>query len=58
MMTYLTMISHPDCSIYRSNTPILYRAFPVWNVRVSHIVDDLVRNNGETRWSVSVLIHQ
>lgn len=39
---------YPFC--WRSNTPIIYRAFPVWNVRVSHIVDDLVKNNGETRW--------
>ncbi|KAI0302614.1 isoleucine-tRNA ligase [Russula brevipes] len=39
---------YPFC--WRSNTPIIYRAFPVWNVRVSHLVDDLVKNNSETRW--------
>jgi hypothetical protein len=38
----------------RSNTPIIYRAFPVWNVKVSNIVDDLVKNNSETRWFVIV----
>jgi hypothetical protein len=38
----------------RSNTPIIYRAFPVWNVKVSNIVDELVRNNSETRWFVIV----
>lgn len=52
------MISRSDCRIHRSNTPIIYRAFPVWNVRVSHVVDDLVKNNGETRWSVAVLVHK
>jgi len=52
------MISRSDCHIHRSNTPIIYRAFPVWNVRVSHIVDDLVKNNGETRWFVAVLVYE
>jgi len=44
------VISRPVSRTDRSNTPIIYRAFPVWNVRVSHLVDDLVRNNSETRW--------
>ena len=57
MMTRVSMISCSDRLIHRSNTPIIYRAFPVWNVRVSHIVDDLVKNNGETRWFVTVLVH-
>ena len=57
MMTRVWLVSRSDCLIYRSNTPIIYRAFPVWNVRVSHIVDDLVKNNGETRWFVTVLVH-
>jgi isoleucyl-tRNA synthetase len=57
MMTRMMMISAPDCRADRSNTPIIYRAFPVWNVRVSHAVDDLVKNNSETRWFVVVLIH-
>jgi hypothetical protein len=57
-MTRIMMISLPDCRVDRSNTPIIYRAFPVWNVRVSHIVDDLVKNNSETRWFVAVLIHR
>ena len=58
MMTRVWMISRSDRRIHRSNTPIIYRAFPVWNVRVSHIVDDLVKNNGETRWFVTVLVHK
>jgi isoleucyl-tRNA synthetase len=58
MVPHIIIISCPDCHTYRSNTPIIYRAFPVWNVRVSHIVDDLVKNNGETRWFVTVLIHK
>ena len=57
-MTRVMMISLPDSRADRSNTPIIYRAFPVWNVRVSHIVDDLVKNNSETRWFVAVLIHR
>ena len=40
--------------IHRSNTPIIYRAFPVWNVKVAQIVDDLVKNNSETRWCVTL----
>jgi isoleucyl-tRNA synthetase len=58
MMTRMMMVSPPDCRVDRSNTPIIYRAFPVWNVRVSHAVDDLVKNNSETRWFVVVPIHR
>jgi len=58
MIPRIIMISCPDCHTHRSNTPIIYRAFPVWNVRVSHLVDDLVKNNSETRWFVTVLIHK
>ncbi|KAI0049465.1 isoleucine-tRNA ligase [Auriscalpium vulgare] len=42
------MHSYPYC--WRSNTPILYRAIPVWFVKVQPIVDQLVKNNAETRW--------
>jgi hypothetical protein len=55
-MTRVIMISRSDSRTDRSNTPIIYRAFPVWNVRVSQLVDDLVRNNSETRWFGTVLI--
>lgn len=57
MMKRIMMVSLPDFRTDRSNTPIIYRAFPVWNVRVSHLVDVLVKNNSETRWFVVVLIH-
>ncbi|TFY83550.1 hypothetical protein EWM64_g468 [Hericium alpestre] len=40
--------SYPFC--WRSGTPLLYRAIPVWFVRVQPIIDDLVKNNAETRW--------
>ena len=58
MMKRIMMVSPPDFRADRSNTPIIYRAFPVWNVRVSHLVDVLVKNNSETRWFVVVLIHR
>jgi hypothetical protein len=57
-MIPILIISLSDCRADRSNTPIIYRAFPVWNVRVSHIVDDLVKNNSETRWLVAILIYR
>ncbi|TFK23968.1 isoleucine-tRNA ligase [Coprinopsis marcescibilis] len=40
--------SYPFC--WRSGTPLIYRAIPVWFVRVTPIVDQLVANNEETRW--------
>ncbi|KDQ57791.1 hypothetical protein JAAARDRAFT_35481 [Jaapia argillacea MUCL 33604] len=40
--------SYPYC--WRSGTPLIYRAFPVWFVRVTPIVEQLVENNKETRW--------
>lgn len=29
---------------------MIYRAIPTWFVRVTPIIDQLVKNNGETRW--------
>jgi isoleucyl-tRNA synthetase len=41
--------SYPFC--WRSKTPLIYKAIPVWMVRVEEIRDRLVRNNAEqTRW--------
>ncbi|OSD03974.1 isoleucine-tRNA ligase [Trametes coccinea BRFM310] len=40
--------TYPFC--WRSGTPLIYRAIPVWFVRVQPIVDELVANNKETRW--------
>lgn len=44
------------CLFDRSGTPLLYRAIPSWMVRVTPIVDDLVKNNKETRWYVILVI--
>jgi isoleucyl-tRNA synthetase len=38
-----------ECVI-RSGTPLIYRAIPVWFVKVAPIVDQLVSNNESTRW--------
>ncbi|KAJ9112886.1 hypothetical protein QFC19_000441 [Naganishia cerealis] len=40
--------SYPFC--WRSGTPLIYRAIPVWFVKVEEIRDRLVANNSETRW--------
>lgn len=40
-----------------SGTPLLYRAVSSWFVQVSPVVDQLVQNNQETRWWVSLLLH-
>ena len=40
--------SYPFC--WRSGTPLIYRAIPVWFVRVTPIIDELVANNKETLW--------
>ena len=40
------LTTHPR----RSHTPLIYRAVPVWFVRVQPIVDLLVANNQETLW--------
>ncbi|KAL5522593.1 hypothetical protein ACEPAG_8610 [Sanghuangporus baumii] len=34
----------------RSKTPLMLRSIPAWFVRVATIVNDLVKNNSETRW--------
>lgn len=40
--------SYPFC--WRSGTPLIYRAIPVWFVKVEEIRDRLVANNSKTRW--------
>ncbi|KAH6914366.1 isoleucine-tRNA ligase [Coprinopsis sp. MPI-PUGE-AT-0042] len=42
------MHSYPFC--WRSGTPLIYRAIPVWFIKVTPIVDQLVSNNEQTRW--------
>jgi isoleucyl-tRNA synthetase len=36
--------------VHSSGTPLIYRAIPVWFVRVQGHQDDLVKNNKATRW--------
>ena len=40
--------SYPYC--YRSDTPLIYRAIPSWYVRVTEIVDRLLKTNDQVRW--------
>lgn len=40
-------VSNPK---FRSGTPLIYRAIPVWFIRVQPIVEQLVANNNGTRW--------
>ncbi|KAG7098727.1 Isoleucine--tRNA ligase, cytoplasmic [Marasmius oreades] len=40
--------SYPFC--WRSKTPLIYRAVPSWFVRVTPIVDQLIKKNAETLW--------
>jgi isoleucyl-tRNA synthetase len=40
--------SYPFC--WRSGTPLIYRAIPVWFVRVADKSEELVANNEKTRW--------
>lgn len=42
------MHSYPFC--WRSGTPLIYRAVPVWFVRVADKSAQLVANNEKTRW--------
>jgi isoleucyl-tRNA synthetase len=40
--------SYPFC--WRSDTPLIYKAVPVWFVRVANITDKLVKNNKLSHW--------
>ncbi|KAK0520131.1 isoleucine--tRNA ligase [Tilletia horrida] len=42
------MHSYPFC--WRSHQPLIYKAIPAWFIRVEPVVDQLVKNNRETRW--------
>ncbi|KAF8322304.1 hypothetical protein DL93DRAFT_2106240 [Clavulina sp. PMI_390] len=43
-------ITHQYPFCWRSKTPLIYRAIPVWFVRVTSAIDKLIANNQETRW--------
>eukprot|EP00834_Sanchytrium_tribonematis_P000838 NODE_17_length_48642_cov_1.199349.p2 type:complete len:875 gc:universal NODE_17_length_48642_cov_1.199349:44561-41937(-) len=40
--------SYPFC--WRSETPLIYKAFPSWFVKVEKVRDDLLRNNRKSKW--------
>uniref|UniRef100_A0A3P8S6N3 Isoleucine--tRNA ligase, cytoplasmic n=1 Tax=Amphiprion percula TaxID=161767 RepID=A0A3P8S6N3_AMPPE len=40
--------SYPFC--WRSDTPLIYKAVPSWFVRVEHMVEKLLDNNGKCYW--------
>uniref|UniRef100_A0A8D0L2W1 Isoleucine--tRNA ligase, cytoplasmic n=1 Tax=Sphenodon punctatus TaxID=8508 RepID=A0A8D0L2W1_SPHPU len=40
--------SYPFC--WRSDTPLIYKAVPSWFVRVEHMVEKLLENNGQCYW--------
>uniref|UniRef100_A0AAY4CF91 Isoleucine--tRNA ligase, cytoplasmic n=1 Tax=Denticeps clupeoides TaxID=299321 RepID=A0AAY4CF91_9TELE len=40
--------SYPFC--WRSDTPLIYKAVPSWFVRVEHMVENLLDNNGKCYW--------
>ncbi|KAF7668411.1 hypothetical protein LDENG_00011060 [Lucifuga dentata] len=40
--------SYPFC--WRSDTPLIYKAVPSWFIRVEHMVEKLLENNGKCYW--------
>jgi isoleucyl-tRNA synthetase len=40
--------SYPFC--WRSNTPLIYRAFDTWFIKVTDFKDQLIKSNGESKW--------
>ncbi|KAL1920450.1 uncharacterized protein VTP21DRAFT_827 [Calcarisporiella thermophila] len=40
--------SYPFC--WRSDTPLLYKAVPSWFVRISTVVEKMLKNNAQSRW--------
>ena len=37
-------------SVYRSDTPLIYKAVPSWFIRVEHAQHKLLENNKKTYW--------
>lgn len=48
--TFTTVEMSRSNFVFRSGTPLVYRAIPSWFVRVEPIKDQLVANNKETLW--------
>ena len=40
--------SYPFC--WRSNTPLIYRAFDTWFIKVTDIKEQLIQNNKNSTW--------
>jgi isoleucyl-tRNA synthetase len=40
--------SYPFC--WRSNTPLIYRAFDTWFIKVTDIKEQLIENNKTSKW--------
>lgn len=40
--------SYPYC--WRSNTPLIYRAFDTWFIKVTDIKSELLENNTKPKW--------
>lgn len=45
-----SQISHSYPFCWRSDTPLIYKAVPVWFVRVAEITDRLIKNNKQSYW--------
>ncbi|KAF9314555.1 isoleucine--tRNA ligase [Podila horticola] len=45
-----TQINHSYPFCWRSDTPLIYKAVPSWFVRVTPIVDKMLKNNAQSRW--------
>lgn len=49
-MLLLVLLPSPSPSLYRSDTPLIYKAVPSWFVRVEHMVEKLLENNAQCYW--------
>lgn len=51
-----TLHSYPFC--WRSNTPLIYKAVPVWFIKVSNIKEKLSEHNKNIHWVPSAIGHK
>lgn len=52
LYVYIYVFHHALLCPLRSDTPLIYKAVPSWFVRVEHMVDKLLENNGKCYWYV------
>lgn len=50
------MHSYPFC--WRSNTPLIYKAVPVWNVRVTALKERMIAHNEKIHWVPEAVGHK